>query len=187
MFGNSSPHSQSGTTIDNANLTISENNSSNDEINAIASQIGLGTEDSGYIIKVIDQDSSGQNAYFQWDGTAWSSTDASFSAYRLSNVGMDFGIGSNKISIKDSSLLTKELQDNPDLVYSLFAEETTVDAYDGITQTNRDYEGITYSLNDYITNFLSGDGDTGYQGAYQAFVDRLKKQNERIDEKDNFF
>jgi flagellar capping protein FliD len=96
---------------------------------------------------------------------------------------MDFGIGSNKINIKDSALLTKELEDNPDLVYSLFSEETIEDAFDTITQTNRNYEGITYSLNDYITNFLSGDSDTGYQGAYQAFVDRLKKQNERIDEK----
>jgi flagellar capping protein FliD len=183
VFGNSSPHSESGTTIDNSNLTISSNNAANDDINAIASQIGLGSEDSGYIIKVLDQDSTGQNAFFEWDGTTWESVDASFSVYRLTNVGMDFGIGSNKINIKDSALLTKELEDNPDLVYSLFSEETIEDAFDTITQTNRNYEGITYSLNDYITNFLSGDSDTGYQGAYQAFVDRLKKQNERIDEK----
>ena len=57
------------------------------------------------------------------------------------------------------------------------------DAYDSITQTNRDYQGITRSLNDYIDNFIKGDSETGYKGAYQSFLDSIKNQNERIDEK----
>ena len=44
-------------------------------------------------------------------------------------------------------------------------------------------EGIASSLDEYITNFLSGDSDLGYKGAYQTHIDSLKAQNERIDDK----
>jgi flagellar capping protein FliD len=57
------------------------------------------------------------------------------------------------------------------------------DEFDSITQTNRDYQGITRSLNDYIDNFLNGDSSTGYKGAYQSFLDTIESQNDRIDEK----
>jgi len=66
---------------------------------------------------------------------------------------------------------------------ALFSEVPTEAVYDSITQTNRDFEGITYSLNDYIDNFLSGNDTTGYKGAHQAMIDSLDSQNERIDEK----
>ena len=101
----------------------------------------------------------------------------------MTNIGLDFGIGSNTIKIEDSSLLMEELENNPDRVFALFSEPLVEDAYDTITQTNRNYEGITQSLNDYITNFLSGDSETGYKGAYQAFLDSIESQNDRIDEK----
>ena len=68
-------------------------------------------------------------------------------------------------------------------MFALFGEPLVEDAYDSITQTNRDYQGITQSLNDYINNFLTGDSETGYKGAYQAFLDSIESQNERIDEK----
>ena len=185
FFGNSTPHSESGTTVDNSNLTVSSNNAANDEINAIATQLGLNSSDDGYIIKVLNQDPSGEVGYFEWDGTSssWSSTTPSFSIFRVTNIGLDFGIGSNTIKIEDSSLLMEELENNPDRVFALFSEPLVEDAYDTITQTNRNYEGITQSLNDYITNFLSGDSETGYKGAYQAFLDSIESQNDRIDEK----
>ena len=77
----------------------------------------------------------------------------------------------------------EELENNPDRVFALFSEPLVEDAYDTITETNRNYEGITQSLNEYIGNFLSGDSETGYKGAYQAFLDSIENQNKRIDEK----
>jgi len=183
FFGNSTPHSESKTTVDNANLTVSTNNASNDQINDIATQLGLDSSDDGYIIEVLNQDPDGGKSYFEWDGGAWSNTTPSFSTYRMTNIGLDFSIGSNNISVKNSSLLIEELENNPDRVFALFSEPLVEDAYDSITDSNRDYQGITQSLNDVISNFLSGDSDTGYKGAYQAFIDSINSQNERIDEK----
>ena len=183
FFGNSTPHSESGTTVDNANLTVSSNNSTNDQINGIASQLSLDASDDGYIIKVLNQEPSGSVSYFEWDGSTWSSTTPSFSTYRMTNIGLDFSVGSNNIKIKDSSLLLEELENNPERVFALFSEPLVEEAYDSITETNRDFQGITQSLNDYIDNFLTGDSESGYKGAYQAFLDSIENQNQRIDEK----
>ena len=183
VFGSSTPHSESGTTVDSSNLTVSTNNSTNDEIDAIASQLGLDASDDGYVIKVLNQDPDGQVAYHEWDGSAWSQTTPFFSTFRMTNIGLDFGIGSNNIKVVNSSLLAEELDKNPERVQALFSEALVEDVYDSITQTNRDYQGVTYALNDYVDNFLKGDSDTGYKGAYQAFLDSIESQNERIDEK----
>ena len=183
FFGGSTPHSESGTTVDSSNLTVSTNNASNDEINAIATQLGLDASDDGYVIKVLNQSPDNQVAYFEWDGSAWSSTTPFFSTFRMTNIGLDFGIGSNNIKVVNSSLLAEELEKNPERVQALFSETLVEDAYDSITETNRDYQGVTYALNDYIDNFLEGDISTGYKGAYQAFLDTIESQNERIDEK----
>jgi len=185
IFGNSVPHSESKATVDSANLTISANNATNDEINAIATQMNLDASDDGYVIKVLNQDSTSQSAYFEWDGDslAWQSTSPAFSTFRLASIGLDFGTSSNKLNIEDSALLSKQIEENPELVMALFSEVPTEAVYDSITQTNRDFEGITYSLNDYIDNFLSGNDTTGYKGAHQAMIDSLDSQNERIDEK----
>lgn len=185
IFGSTTPHSESKATVDNANLTISSNNATNDEINAIAGQMNLDASDDGYIIKVINQNSSNQSAYFEWDGDdlEWQSITPSFSTFRLASIGLDFGTSSNKLNIEDPELLTQQIQDNPELVMALFSETPVEAAYDSITQTNRDYEGITFSLNNYIDNFLSGNSATGYKGAYQAMLDSLDSQNESIDAK----
>ena len=183
FFGGSTPHSESGTTVDSSNLTVSTNNASNDEINAIATQLGLDVSDDGYVIKVLNQSPDNQVAYFEWDGSAWSSTTPFFSTFRMTNIGLDFGIGSNNIKVVNSSLLAEELEKSPERVQALFSETLVEDAYDSITETNRDYQGVTYALNDYIDNFLEGDTSTGYKGAYQAFLDTIENQNERIDEK----
>jgi flagellar capping protein FliD len=183
VFGNSTPHSESGTTLDSANLTISSNDAANTEINQISTQLGLSSSDDGYIIKVLNQEPTETVSYFEWDGAAWQSSKPLYSTFRMTNIGLDFGVGSNTIQIKDSSLLTEELENNPERVFALFSESLVEDAYDSITQTNRDYQGITHSLNDYIDNFLQGDSSSGYKGAYQSFLDTIESQNERIDEK----
>jgi len=183
IFGSTTPHSESSATVDSSTLTISENNGTNDEINAIATQMNLDASDDGYVIKVLNQNSTGQAAYFEWDGAAWQSTTPNFSTFRLASIGLDFGTSSNKLNIEDSSLLTQQIEENPELVMALFSETPVEASYDSITQTERDYEGITFSLNDYIDNFLSGNDSTGYKGAYQAMIDSLDSQNERIDEK----
>ena len=183
LFGSSTPHSESGTTLDSSNLTVSSNNTNNDEINAIATQLGLDASDDGYVIKVINQSPDDKVAYFEWNGSEWSSTKPFFSTFRMTNIGLDFGIGSNNIKVVNSALLTEELDKNPERVQALFSEAFVEDVYDSITETNRDYQGVSYSLNDYIDNFVKGDSATGYKGAYQAFIDSLKSQNERIEEK----
>jgi len=182
-FGGANPHSASATTVDNADLTTSTNNASNDEINGIASQLGLNAADDGYIIKVLKQEPSDQTVYFEWDGSSWSQTSPRFSTFRISNIGMDFGISSNKIEISDSSLLIDALAENPEKVWALFSEEPVEEAFDTISQTNRPYEGVTYTLTNFIDNFINGDSSTGYKGTYNSFIERLERQNERIDEK----
>ena len=183
VFGGANPHSESATTVDNADLTTSTNNSSYDQINGIATQLGLDASDDGYIIKVLKQEPDNEVAYFEWDGSSWNQTSPNFSTFRISNIGMDFGISSNKIEITDSSLLEEALTENPEKVWALFSEEPVEDAYDTISQTNRSYQGITYSLDDFIENFINGDSSTGYKGTYNSFIERLERQNERIDEK----
>jgi flagellar capping protein FliD len=183
VFGHSSAHSESAATTDSANLTISSNNAANDELVAISNQMNLGTSDDGYIVKVLNQDGAGVSAYFEWNGSDWQETTPTYSVYRLANIGLDFGISSNNLNVTDSSLLLEELAANPEKVQALFAEIPVEDAYDSISKSNRNYEGITYTLNNYIDNFLTGDEDLGYKGAYQAFLDSIESRNDRIDEK----
>lgn len=182
-FGGANPHSESATTVDNADLTTSTNNASNDEINGIATQLGLNAADDGYIIKVLKQEPSDQTVYFEWNGSSWNQTSPRFSTFRISNIGMDFGISSNKIEISDSNLLVDALAENPEKVWALFSEEPVEEAFDTISQTNRPFKGITYSLTEFIDNFINGDSSTGYKGTYNSFIERLERQNERIDEK----
>jgi len=183
VFGHSSAHSESKATSDSASLTIGSNNASNDELNAISTQMNFGSGDDGYIVKVLNQNSSGTSAYFEWDGSAWQQTEPTYSVFRLANIGLDFGISSNNLKVTDASLLLEELENNPERVQALFAEIPVEDAFDSISQTNRTYEGITYTLNNYIDNFISGDDELGYKGAYQAFIDSIESRNDRIDEK----
>lgn len=183
VFGSTTPHSESGRTNDGTNLVINANDASNTEINNVATQLGLGGSDDGYIIKVLDQNNTGQKAYFSWNGTSWDSTTASYSTLRLPDLGLDFGIGSDEIKIENSSLLLTALQEQPERVQALFAEEKQEDIFDENTQTNRDFEGISYTIQDFIDNFLSGDDGVGTKGAYQTHIDSINAQNNRIDDK----
>ena len=124
-----------------------------------------------------------RKAYFSWNGTSWDSTTASYSTLRLPDLGLDFGIGSDEIKIENSSLLLAALQDQPERVQALFAEDKQENIFDENTQTNRDLEGISYTVQDFIDNFLSGDDGIGTKGAYQTHIDSINAQNTRIDDK----
>ena len=183
FFGSSIAHSESARTTDGSNLVINSNDASNTELNNIASQLTLGTSDEGYLVKVLDQNGTGQKAYFSWDGSAWQSTQAAFSSLRLPDIGMDFGIGSDELKVENSALLISMLEDDPVRVQALFAEEPEDDVYDENTQSNRGYEGISYGIQEFIENFLSGEDGTGRKGAYQTHIDSINSQNDRIDDK----
>jgi len=185
VFGETRPHSESGRTSDGADLIINGNDSSNTEINNIAAQLALNSGNDGYIIKVLDQNLTGSSAYFKWNGSSldWEQTTAAYSTFRLPDVGLDFGVGSDRLVVENSALLLQALSDNPEKVEALFSEATVENAFDENTQTSRSFQGISYALDDFISNFLSGDDGTGYKGAYQTHIDSVKTQNERIDDK----
>jgi flagellar capping protein FliD len=185
VFGESRAHSESSRTFDGASLTINSNDGSNTEINNIATQLSLDSSNDGYIIKVLDQNSTGSKAYFKWNGTslAWESTTPAYSTFRLPDVGLDFGVGSDRLVVENSALLLEALNKTPERVQALFAEVTVENAFDENTQTNRTYQGLSFALGDFISNFLSGDDGTGYKGAYETHIDSVKTQNERIDDK----
>jgi flagellar capping protein FliD len=96
---------------------------------------------------------------------------------------MDFGIGSDEIKIENSALLISMLEEDPKRVQALFAEELQEDIFDENTQSNRDFQGLSYDINDFIENFLSGEDGTGRKGAYQTHIDSINSQNDRIDDK----
>ena len=183
VFGDTTPHSESGRTTDGANLIINSNDASNSSINAIQAQLGLSSTDKGYMIKVLNQAPSGDTSYFNWTGSSWQKTEAAFRNMRITDVGLDFGIGSDLLKVTDAEMLTNALENEPERVMALFAEEKVVGAYDLYTKRNRDYQGIASSLDEYISNFLSGDSDLGYKGAYETHINSLNAQNERIDDK----
>jgi flagellar capping protein FliD len=183
MFGDATPHSESGKTTDGADLIINDNDGNNTEINNIATQLALGSSDSGYIIKVLDQASTGSTAYFLWNGTSWSTTQPAYSSLRLPDLGFDFGIGSDKIKIESSAKLLEALEETPERVMALFAEATQTAVFDDNTKKQRDFQGVTYGIEDFIDNFLSGEDGTGRKGTYQTHIDSIKAQNERIDDK----
>ena len=96
---------------------------------------------------------------------------------------LDFGIGSDRLQVKNSALLTEALEDEPEKVQALFAEETVESAFDLNSNTNRKYEGISYAVDDFITSFLSGDSGSGYKGAYNTHIESIRSQNKRLDER----
>jgi flagellar capping protein FliD len=96
---------------------------------------------------------------------------------------MDFGIGSDEIKIENSALLISMLEEDPKRVQALFSEEPQEDIFDENTQSNRDFQGLSYDINDFIENFLSGEDGTGRKGAYQTHIDSINSQNDRIDDK----
>ena len=183
VFGDSTVHSESGTTRDGSNLIINSNDASNTELNQISSQLSLDTNDTGYIVKVLDDHSSGDIKFYRWGGSDWAETSPTYSSFRISDLGLDFGIGSDNIQVKNSAKLLEALQAEPEKVQALFAEVPVEDAFDLNTKTERKYQGLSYALEDYISSFLTGDDSTGYKGAYTTHIETIKSQNQRLDQR----
>ena len=188
VFGNSTPHSESGTTSDGADLIINDNTggTGGTALANVKTQLQLGASNSGYVVKVLKDttsDPSGEVKYYKFDGTNWAVSTPAFSSFRLSSLGLDFGIGSDRLQVKNSALLTEALEDEPEKVQALFAEETVESAFDLNSNTNRKYEGISYAVDDFITSFLSGDSGSGYKGAYNTHIESIRSQNKRLDER----
>ena len=182
-FGSSTAHSESATTTDGSDLIINANDSVNTEINAISTQLNLDATDEGYMIKVLDDNGSGEAAFYEWNGTDWEDSSPSYSSFRFSNLGLDFGIGSDNIKVENSAMLLQALEEQPEKVQALFAEVPTAAAFDLNTSSERDYQGLSYAIDDFITSFLTGDGDSGYKGAYTTHIESIKSQNNRIDDR----
>lgn len=183
VFGSSTAHSESATTTDGSNLIINSNDAANTEINAISAQLNLDSTDSGYMIKVLDDNGSGEAAFYKWNGADWETSSPVYSSFRFSNLGLDFGIGSDNIKVENSAMLLQALEEQPEKVQALFAEVPVEAALDLNTNTERDYQGLSYAIDDFITSFLTGDGDSGYKGAYTTHIESIKSQNNRIDDR----
>ena len=199
VFGDSTPHSESGTTSDGSNLIINKDRDNtlypgdglNQALVSIASSLNFSSNNNGYIVKILNHNGTGNPAYFKYtdagnDSTYvtgdWTATDPAYSSFRLSNIGLDFGTGSDRMLIKNSALLLQELESNPDKVKALFTQ-TAATVYDANTLTTRTYQGISEAVDEFISAFLSGDSDSGYKGAYNTHIESVRSQNKRIDEK----
>ena len=187
VFGGSYPHSESGITDDDTDFSVADENillSSSQ----LASDLNLVGTNDVFRVKVKADSTTGDPDYYEWDGTLnagngnWKKYDPQFISFRLADVGMDFGTGSDRLQVKDSSKLAEQLMENPEKVKALFAEATAT-AFDNNTNADREYQGISYALDDFLGNFLNGDQDSGYKGAYKAHVDSLRSQNKRIDDR----
>ena len=199
VFGDSTPHSESGTTTDGSNLIINQDRDNtlypgdglNQGLVSISSSLNFSSSNDGYIVKVLNHNGTGNPAYFEYTDTGndstyatgdWSATDPTYSSFRLSNIGLDFGTGSDRIQIKNSALLLQELEENPDKIKSLFNQVAT-QAFDANTQTTRSYQGVSQAVDEFISAFLSGDSDSGYKGAYNTHIESVRSQNKRIKDK----
>ena len=188
VFGDSTPHSESGTTADGSDLIINTNDANNAELVAIAGNLNFDSNNDGYIVKVLDDAGTGTAKYWKYEmlgGLAkddWTETEPAYSSFRLSNIGLDFGTGSDRMLIKNSALLIQELEENPDKVKALFTQATAT-AFDVNTQASRTYQGVSEAVDEFISAFLSGDSDSGYKGAYNTHIESVRSQNKRIDDK----
>jgi hypothetical protein len=180
VFGGSYAHSESGIADDGTSITI-DTKAILDALDD-PTELNLGAADAGYQVKVkADETKGGIVNYYEWDGSSWGEYSPQFRSFRLEDIGLDFGTGSNRVKVKDSSKLAEELNANLEKVKALFAEATATADDKNTGKANRQYQGITYDLNDFLQNFLSGDSETGYKGAYKAHIDSLRAQNKRID------
>ena len=199
VFGDSVPHSESGTTSDGSNLIINKDRDNtlypgdglNQALVSIASSLNFSSNNNDYIVKILNHNGTGNPAYYKYTDTGndstyvtgdWTATDPAYSSFRLSNIGLDFGTGSDRMLIKNSALLLQELESNPDKVKALFTQAAAT-VYDANTLSSRTYQGISEAVDEFISAFLSGDSDSGYKGAYNTHIESVRSQNKRIDEK----
>ncbi len=197
VFGESTPHSASTVTKDNSDFILNEqtrstlvsiNSDSSSELMTLKAELSLGASNNGYLVKVLNDtmlDSSGNpQTYYKYNSSSglWEEAEPAFSAFRLSDIGLDFGVGSDNLKTTNSALLIQALEDQPDLVQSLF-DQDKITRYDSLTKSDRPLQGISQALDEFITTFLEGNLTSNYKGTYNTHIDSIKSQNKRLDQR----
>ena len=109
VFGDSTPHSASKTTSDNSDFILNEqtksslvsiNSDPNSELMTLKAELSLRASNNGYLVKVLSDnlvDSNGNpQIYYSYNSATgfWEQAEPAYSSFRLSDIGLDFGIGS---------------------------------------------------------------------------------------------
>ena len=196
VFGDSTPHSASEITKDNSDFILNEqtrslvsiNSDPSSELMTLKAELSLGASNNGYLVKVLNDtllDSSGNpQTYYKYNSTTgfWEEADPAFSSFRLSDIGLDFGVGSDNLKSTNSALLIQALDERPEMVQSLF-DQDKVTRFDSITKSDRQLQGVSQALDEFITTFLEGNLTSSYKGAYTTHIDSIKSQNKRLDKR----
>jgi flagellar capping protein FliD len=197
VFGDSSPHSASKVTRDNSDFILNEqtrstlvsiNSDPNSELMTLKAELSLGATNNGYLVKVLndtlDDTAGNPQTYYKYNATSglWEKADPAFSAFRLSDIGLDFGVGSDNLKNTNSAKLIQALDDDPDMVQALFNQDK-VTRFDSLTNTDRQFQGISQALDEFITTFLEGNLTTDYNGTYNTHINSIKSQNKRLDQR----
>ena len=88
-------------------------------------------------------------AFYEWDGASWSSSSPIYSSFKLSDLGLDFGIDLDNIQVKNSALLLQSLEEEPEKVQAFFAESPVESAFDLNTNSERKYQGLSYAVDEF--------------------------------------
>ena len=197
VFGDSRPHSASLVTRDNSDFILNEqtrstlvsiNSNPNSELMTLKAELSLGATNNGYLVKVLNDtltDLQGNpQTYYQYNASSglWEKAEPAFSAFRLSDIGLDFGVGSDNLNNTNSAKLIQALDDDPDMVQALFNQDK-VTRFDSLTNTDRQFQGISQALDEFITTFLEGNLTTDYDGTYNTHINSIKSQNKRLDQR----
>ena len=197
VFGESTPHSASPVTRDNSDFILNEqtratlvsiNSDPSSELMTLKAELSLGASNNGYLVKVLSDtmlDSSGNpQTYYKYNSSSglWEEADPAFSSFRLSDIGLDFGVGSDNLKTSNSALLIQALEEQPDMVQSLF-DQDKVTRFDSLTKTDRPLQGISQGLDEFISTFLEGNLTSSYKGTYNTHIDSIKSQNKRLDQR----
>jgi flagellar capping protein FliD len=164
VFGESTPHSASPVTKDNSDFILNEqtratlvsiNSDPSSELMTLKAELSLGASNNGYLVKVLSDtmlDSSGNpQTYYKYNSSSglWEEADPAFSSFRLSDIGLDFGVGSDNLKTSNSALLIQALEDQPDMVQSLF-DQDKVTRFDSLTKSDRPFRVF---LKDWTSSF----------------------------------
>jgi flagellar capping protein FliD len=197
VFGESTPHSASPVTRDNSDFILNEqtratlvsiNSDPSSELMTLKAELSLDASNNGYLVKVLSDtmvDSSGNpQTYYKYNSSSglWEEADPAFSSFRLSDIGLDFGVGSDNLKTSNTALLIQALEDQPDMVQSLF-DQDKVTRFDSLTKSDRPFQGISQGLDEFISTFLEGNLTSSYKGTYNTHIDSIKSQNKRLDQR----
>ena len=197
VFGDSTPHSASKTTSDNSDFILNEqtksslvsiNSDPNSELMTLKAELSLGASNNGYLVKVLSDnlmDSNGNpQIYYSYNSATgfWEQAEPAYSSFRLSDIGLDFGIGSDNLKTVNSALLLQALEEKPDMVQSLFDQDKST-RYDDLTQVDREFKGISQAVDEFISAFLEGNLTSNYKGTYTTHIESIKSQNKRLDKR----